>query len=145
MHDTLKHHFMDADVQLERLIRIYREHGSLTVACDFDNTLFDFHYEKERGERSEYDLSEIALLLRRLKTLGCFIIIWTANEDRAFVEQFLSEELVPYDTINEDPPYFKSSARKIYYNVLLDDASGLRETYLLLCRFIDSVSKPDSI
>lgn len=135
---------MHADVQLERLTRIYREHGSLTVACDFDNTLFDFHYEKEKTIRSMHDLSEIAVLLKRLKALGCFIIIWTANEDNAFISQFLSHAQIPYDTINEDPPYFKGKSRKIYYNVLLDDAAGLRETYLLLCRFINAIS-PNSI
>ena len=142
MHAPLKHHFMNADVQLERLTRIYREHGSLTVACDFDNTLFDFHYEKEKAKRSMHDLSEIAVLLRRLKALGCFIIIWTANEDNTFISQFLSHAQIPYDALNENPPFLKGSARKIYYNVLLDDAAGLRETYLLLCRFLDHITQP---
>lgn len=145
MHDPLKHHFMNADVQLERLLRIYREHGSLTVAVDFDNTLYDFHYRNEKAQRNEYDFSEIAELVRRLKAVNCFIIIWTANEDREFIKQFLAEQQIPYDLINEESPYFKGQERKIYYNVLLDDAAGLRETYLLLCQFIDSVSTPNSI
>lgn len=48
---------MDPDEQLKRLLRIHKEHGGLTVACDFDNTLFDFHYERKKHERREYDLS----------------------------------------------------------------------------------------
>lgn len=130
---------MNADEQLKRLIRIHQEHGGLTVAVDFDNTLFDYHYEKEKHLRVEYDFSEVYQLLRRLKTAGCRIIIWTANEDDAFIRQFLSERSIPFDAINENPPFFKSKSAKIYYNVLLDDAAGLRETYLLLCRFLDSL------
>ena len=59
MHSPLIHHFMNEDVQLERLLHIHAEHGGLTVAVDFDNTLFDYHYEKQKGVRSEYDFSEI--------------------------------------------------------------------------------------
>lgn len=143
MHGPLTHHFMHADVQLKRLIRINQEYGGLTVAVDFDNTLFDFHYEKERAERTEYDFSEIYTLLARLKAVGCFIVIWTANDDAAFIKHFLKTRAIPYDTINENPPYFKSTSAKIFYNVLLDDAAGLRETYILLCRFLETLSQPN--
>jgi hypothetical protein len=131
---------MDEDVQLRRLIQVHEEHGGLTVAVDLDNTLFDFHHEKEKHLRKEYDFSEVYTLLARLKAFGCYIIIWTANEDDEFVRTFLLERNIPYDAINENPPYFKSGSRKIFYNVLLDDAGGLRETYLLLCRFLEHVS-----
>lgn len=133
---------MDADEQLMRLLRIHHEHGGLTVACDFDNTLFDFHYEREKHLRQEYDLSEIHSLLVRLKAAGCYIIIWTASEDDAFVKRFLAQTNIPYDALNENPPFFKGKARKIYYNVLLDDAAGLRETYQLLTRFLNQISQP---
>lgn len=133
---------MNVEEQLKRLLRIHQDHGGLTVAVDFDNTLFDFHYEKEKGVRAEYDFTEMYLLLRRLKAIGCRIIIWTANEDDAFIRQYLSDRQIPFDTINENPPYFKSKSAKIFYNVLLDDAAGLRETYLLLCRFFEALTQP---
>lgn len=79
-------------------------------------------------------------LLRRLKAAGCFIIIWTANKDDEFVKRFCSEKQIPYDALNENPPFFKGIARKIYYNVRLDDAAGLRETYLLLSRFLNTIA-----
>jgi len=142
VHDSLIHHFMDADVQLERLIRVHQEHGGLTVAVDFDNTLYDFHYENEKSMRAKYDFSEIDALLRRLKAAKCFIAIWTANDDDELIKRILVERNIPYDAINENPPYFKSESRKIYYNVLLDDAAGLRETYLLLHRFIRAIAEP---
>jgi hypothetical protein len=131
---------MQVEETLARLLRVHREHGGLTVAVDFDNTLFDFHFEKERQLRAEYDFSEIHLLLQRLRECGCFIIIWTANEDEEFIKKFLAEKAIPYDAINANPPFFKSPSRKIYYNVLLDDAAGLRETYLTLLKFIQTIS-----
>ena len=144
MHDPLIHHFMSADEQEKRLLRIHVEHGGLTVAVDFDNTLFDFHFEKEKHVRAEYDFSEVYKLLARLRSVGCRIIIWTANEDDAFIKQFLAERSIPYDAINENPSFFTSKSRKIYYNVLLDDAAGLRETYLLLCRFLETLPQTQS-
>jgi hypothetical protein len=143
MHDPLIHHFMGAEVQLRRLLQIHEEHGGLTVAVDFDNTLFDFHHEKEKHVRGEYDFSEIYSLLLRLRHAGCYIIIWTANEDDEFIKRFCAERNIPYDAINENPPFFKSECRKIYYNVLLDDAAGLRETYFLLCQFLEALPKPN--
>ncbi len=142
MHDPLIHHFMNADVQLARLIRVHQEHGGLTVAVDFDNTLFDFHYENEKRVRGAYDFSEMYKLLVRLKAAGCFIIIWTGNDNDAFITQFLADRAIPYDAINQNPPYFKSRSPKIFYNVLLDDAAGLKETYLLLHRFLEAIAQP---
>jgi HAD superfamily phosphatase (TIGR01681 family) len=139
MHDPVKHHFMDRDETLKRLVRLYQTHGSIVVAVDFDNTLFDFHYEKEQRIRNEYDFTEIYTLLTDLKNAGCYIVIWTANEDTMFIRRFLKERNIPYDALNENPPFFKSTSRKIYYNVLLDDASGLLETYRMLCQFLRSI------
>ncbi len=144
MHDPLIHPYMSSDVVLERLLGVHRTHGALTVAVDFDNTLFDFHYERERRLRDEHDYGEVYDLLRRLKAVGCHIVVWTANQDEGFIARFLREREVPFDAINENPPYLKSTARKIFYNVLLDDAAGLRETYLTLRRFLEIVTNPSN-
>lgn len=141
MRNSLKHHFMSKRVQLTRLLEIFDEHKTLVVAVDFDNTLFDFHHNKEKHVRTEYDFSLLYTQLARLKDVGCYIIIWTANEDTDFIKRFLEEKKIPYDAINENPPFFKSTSRKIYYNVLLDDAAGLQETYLLLNRFLNTTER----
>ena len=140
MHDPVIHHFMDRGVNLERLLAIHKDHGGIVVAVDFDNTLFDFHYQKEKHLRKEYDFSEVYKLLARLKAAGCHIIVWTANENDELIKRFLEERKISYDAINENPPFFKSKSRKIYYNVLLDDAAGLRETYFLLTSFLSKLS-----
>lgn len=105
-----------------RLFDEYMKYGSLTIAYDFDNTVYDFH---KKGEI--YDM--IIKLLHDLKNIGCHLIVWTANEDVEFVMQYLHLMQIPYDGINENPPFYKSDQRKIYYNALLDDRAGLLQVY----------------
>lgn len=45
------------------------------------------------------------------------------------VIQLLKENDIPFDTINENPPFRNSSSRKIYANAFLDDRAGLLQSY----------------
>jgi hypothetical protein len=105
-----------------RLYNEYQKHGSLVIAYDFDNTVYDFH---NKGET--YDL--VIELLHDLKNIGCHLIVWTANADYQFVSSYLHMMQIPFDGINENPSFFKSDERKIYYNALLDDRAGLQQVY----------------
>jgi hypothetical protein len=101
------------------------------IAYDFDNTVFDYH-----GQGHDY--SEVMNLLRELKAsnISCGFIIWTAADDMDFVKKFLDEHELPYDLINENPPFFqKKNPRKIYANILLDDRAGLLSAYHQLVEF----------
>ncbi len=80
-------------------------------------------------------------LLKELKTIGCYLIVFTANEDENFVKAYCTNNKIPFNTINENPPFFKSSSRKIYYNILLDDRAGLREAYDHLKKLVEAVKK----
>ena len=57
------------------------------------------------------------------------MIVFTANDDEDFVKKYCNENKIPFDAINENPPFFKFKSRKIYYNILVDDRAGLREAY----------------
>lgn len=105
-----------------RLLDEYNKYKSLVIAYDFDNTLYDFH---KKGET----YFQVMKLLKDLKELGCFMICFTANKDKAFIEHHLSLYEIPWDAINENPPFFKCDERKIYFNALLDDRSGLLQVY----------------
>jgi predicted HAD superfamily phosphohydrolase YqeG len=105
-----------------RLKKEYEEYGSLVIAFDFDNTVFDFH---KKGETYE----QVIDLLKKLKEAGCYLIVFTANEDTRFITRYLLENQIPFDSINENPPFFKSKATKIYFNALLDDRAGLVQVY----------------
>ncbi|HEU5290684.1 MAG TPA: hypothetical protein VFU05_08595 [Cyclobacteriaceae bacterium] len=117
-----KHPYLSLDAGFERLLREYKTHRSLTVAVDFDNTVYDYH-------KTGMDCSEIIDLLQKLKSIGIYIIIWTASEDHSFIQAYCNRAEIPYDTINENPPFYTGKARKIYYNELLDDRAGLKESF----------------
>ena len=116
-----------------RLVSEYEEHKSLVVAYDFDNTVFDYH---SKG----HDYSMVIKLLRDLKEVGCYLIVFTANKDVEFVEEYCLKQKIPFDAINDNPPFFKSNSRKIYYNILLDDRAGLLQSYNMLNRLLDHLS-----
>jgi hydroxymethylpyrimidine pyrophosphatase-like HAD family hydrolase len=107
---------------LNRLWREYKEHGSITVAFDFDDTVYDFH---KKGREYPY----VIFLLQELKKAECYLICWTGNTDTEFVKKYLIENEIPFDSINENPPFYSSDSRKIYANAYLDDRAGLRQVY----------------
>jgi hypothetical protein len=113
-----------------RLLNEYERYGSLVVAYDFDNTVFDYF-----NEGHTYDM--VIQLLRDLKSIGCYLICFTANEDTQRIADFLTANDIPFDKINENPPFFTCKAGKIYYNALLDDRAGLWQVYHELRYIVD--------
>ncbi len=134
----MKHTFLNPETTYQRLEKEYIRYGSLVVAFDFDNTVFDYH-------QSGLDCSEIVDLLQKLKSINCFLIVWTANEDTDFVKDFCQKQRIPFDSINENPPFFKSTSRKIYYNELLDDRARLRESFDRLTKLYSHIMAEKSV
>jgi hydroxymethylpyrimidine pyrophosphatase-like HAD family hydrolase len=128
----MKHLFLNADFTYKRLLSEYQKYGSIVVAFDFDNTVYDYH-------KQGLDCSEIIDLLQKLKSINCSLIVWTANADEDFVRQYCLTHLIPFDAVNDNPPFFTGKSRKIYYNELLDDRAGLRESFDRLLKLYDSV------
>lgn len=116
----------------KRLLSEYNKYGSLVVAVDFDGTLYDFHNEG-------ITFYNVIDLLRELKKANCYIIIFTANDNTEFIENYLLENQIPYDGINENPSFFKGKSSKIYYNILLDDRAGLKEVYTQLLTLLTDI------
>lgn len=114
--------YLKPNASFLRLLAEYRKYKSLVIAYDFDNTLYDFH---KKGETYKM----VMTLLKELKSIGCYMICFTANEDTDFVLDYLKENQIPFDAINENPPFFKCEERKIYFNALLDDRAGLQQVY----------------
>ena len=125
-------YYLNTENTFNRLLKEYKEHKSLVVAYDFDNTVYDFHQEG-------HHYTDVIELLQALKKIGCYLIIFSANEDVSFIKQYCSQKDIPFDAINENPPFFTSKARKIYYNILLDDRAGLKEAYDSLTRLIKTI------
>jgi len=115
-----------------RLIEEYTKHGTLVVAFDFDDTVFDFH---KKGRI----YNDVINLLRELKSINCYLICWTGQEDADFVKGYLQENDIPFDAFNENPPFHKSTSRKIYANAYLDDRAGLKQVFKELNNLISIV------
>ena len=127
------HHPYLSDYEcFERLMAEYDKHKGLIVAFDFDNCVHDYH-------KQGHNYVEVIELIRAAKEIGCYLIVFTAEEDIDKVITFLNDNKIPFDTLNENPPFWKSTARKIYYNILLDDRAGLLSAYTQLKWVIDKV------
>ena len=104
----MKDQYLIHDASYERLLREYRKYGSLVIAFDFDNTIFDFH-----GEGHTYN--QVIDLLQKLHNINCYLICWTASEDEERIRNYMQENNVPFNSINENPPHFKNNkSKKIY-------------------------------
>jgi len=126
--------YLRVNSSYERLKSEYDKYGSIVVAFDFDNTVYDFHKEGHT-----YD--DVIQLLRNLKSIGCYLICFTASEEIEFIHNYLVYNKIPFDSINENPPFFKSNSKKIYYNVLLDDRAGLIQIYWELTKLYNECNK----
>jgi hypothetical protein len=134
MHDP----YLNDEACIERLVAEYRRHGSIAIAYDFDDTVYDFH-KKGRSYPA------LIALLREARAAGCHLIVWTGNEDRDFVERYLRDENIPYDAINEHPPFYQSGARKVYANLYLDDRAGLSAAFYHLEQMLATIAKDKEI
>jgi hypothetical protein len=115
---------------LKRLMDEYGKYGSLCVGFDFDGTVYDYH---KTG--AKYD--QVIELLRDLKQLNCKLICWTAQKDLPFVEQFLTENNIPFDGINTDGISLRWESRKPFFSALLDDRAGLIQVYNDLVKLVE--------
>ncbi len=115
-------YYLEQNNSFLRLQKEYKEHKSIVVAFDFDDTVYDYH---KKGRL----YNDVINLLTELKEIGCYLICWTGNTDYEFVEGYLNNNNIPFDSINEPPPFYKSQSRKIYANAYLDDRAGLKQVY----------------
>ena len=124
--------YLDRENSWSRLIEEYNKYGTLVVAFDFDDTVYDYH-KKGRMYR------DVINLLRELKTINCYLICLTGNNDACFVKKYLNENRIPFDALNENPPFHQSTSRKIYANAYLDDRGGLKQVFDELYKLVITV------
>lgn len=119
--------YLEENSSYNRLYEEYNRYGNLIVAVDFDDTLYDFH---SKG----YTYEKVSQLVRELYSLNCWIVIWTGNQNTKFVEKYLKERNIPYNSIDDEADVSKKLLkgrfpRKVYANVYLDDRAGLKQVY----------------
>lgn len=95
------------------------KYGSLKfVAVDFDNTITDSAKFPNIG-RLRFKAKD---LLLDLKKHGIIIIIWTCRtgEHQTDVSNWLTENQIPFDFINENP-HCKEAYQKVFADAYVDD------------------------
>lgn len=121
-----------------KILRLYNEwtrHPKLLIACDFDDTVFDFH-------KNDNDHTMVINLLKKCNELGFYVTLFTASkaERYDFMLKHMEELGVKIDAINKNVvelPY--GNHGKIYYNILLDDRAGLGQAYTVLSSIIEMI------
>ena len=118
-------YYLNYQNALYRLKQEYEKYGQIIIAYDYDDTIFDFH-----NVGRKYDL--VVNLLRAWNGRAKFICFSASPEERypAMLE-YITKNEIPCDKINESIEG-TPEGRKVYYNILLDDRSGLIQSYNLL-------------
>jgi len=118
--------------QVNRLVREWRKHEKLIIACDFDDTLRPYSLTDEDSvQRMEITLA----LLKRCISVGAHVIIFTSRREERFqeVRDWCKENELAIYGINvnvEGIPF--GNAQKPYANIYLDDRSGISEALMAL-------------
>lgn len=129
---NLTDEFLRPRVAFNRLLAEYKQYGSLVVGFDFDGTVHDYH--KTGGSHQQ-----VISLLRRLKSIGCKLVCWTAHPNLDYVNNYLVEHKIPFDSINEGGIPLQWESKKPFFSALLDDRAGLESMYndlLKLCEYV---------
>ena len=121
--------FFDTTKCIDRLYKQYLSTPRLIIAVDFDLTIFDFHNEG-------YEFPKIISLLKRCNNHNFYIVIFTSSKkDRYnFIEEYCKKINIKIDGINKnivETPYSEEGS-KIFFNLFLDDRSGLQQAYEIL-------------
>ena len=112
---------------IKRLVKEWVTHRSLIIAYDYDNTVFDYH-------NLGYEFKNIISILRECKKYGCKFIVFSCSPSERHSEMisYLTENEIPFDTINENIVKLHGGQGKVFYNILLDDRAGLKSAYSIL-------------
>lgn len=132
-----RYNFWNKEEQVDTLLLQYQKHGSLIVAVDFDDTVFD-SYNKGR------DFTPVHNLISRAKAVGCKIMVFTARNEMEFrhVIEYYNDINIEFDKLNDDIIILpQGKSRKPYFNILLDDKAGLMQSFEILLEVINIIEK----
>lgn len=127
-------YYLNNDNAINRLVEEWNKYGKIIIAYDFDNTVYDFH-------KKGFVYNDVISLLQRCEKVGAYFIVFTANNEMKIIKDYLEKNKIPYNKINENMKFIKFTARKIYYNILLDDRAGLQSAYECLLKAVKIIEK----
>lgn len=137
MNEEISDPYFSTDVCVERLLREWRKHGKLIVATDFDSTVFDYH---DLGFKHHTVID----ILKECSDLGFYICIFTGCGPNKYdsMKEYLGRFGVKVASVNCNPfPMPFGNHGKMYFNILLDDRSGIKQAYETLRKTLDIIKK----
>jgi len=128
-------YYLNTQNTKNRLKKELKEHGKLILAVDFDSTIYDYH-------NNGHSFNNVIDLLRRWRQYS-YIVIFSASPPSRYkqMQDYMYENNIPFDKINENVVDGVPKGAKIYYNALLDDRAGLREVYDILVDLIEEIEE----
>lgn len=129
----MKHPYFNKGA-IKRLYADYLKYGSLYIAFDFDNTVWDYDTWGNKYEYHEGTChGQMVYLLQQAQMLGMKLILWTScptiedQHKKVIICQRLG--IMP-DYVNCSP--LSPGAVKPHFNLLLDDRAGLESAVEIL-------------
>lgn len=129
------------DGAIEKLYNDWTKYGTLFIAFDFDNTIWNFRkYENNYEDNPEAVYWDIVNLLKKAKKLGMKLILWTSCPNK--MDEITKNDLcrawgIEPDYINWSP--LSPGATKPHFNLLLDDRAGLESAVYILNKLIERI------
>lgn len=118
----------------QRLYNDYKKYGTLIIALDYDNTIFDFF---NKG----LIFNDVISLVKECSNIGMKIVIYTASQEYDKIETYCKKIGLKIEGININILEQFAKSGKIYYNILLDDRAGLASAYNQLNWVLDRIKE----
>ncbi len=125
--------------QVERLVAEWLKHGTLIIACDYDDTLCPFQL---KGQEHEQRYDHLIGLLLECQNASADIILNTASAPDRWTEMrsFCEHHGLRIADVNHNMPGLKYGHHgKVYANIYLDDRAGIGEATNVLREALDQV------
>lgn len=131
-------------ILLNKIARAYETHGSLIVGVDFDDTIFPFTEDEENVKRCVRVKSLLRELKKTIENKGgkCIICLYTVANSQSlkYKEEIMYLYGLKPDYINESPLDKNwGNPKKPFFNILLDDKTGLNDTIETLTKFLKTI------
>lgn len=131
------------ELLLACLIKQYKDHGSLLISFDFDDTVSMFSVDE--GYKRLHLINRALLALRFAAKQGHKLICYTANPNVEHIKTYCKFNNIQIDYLNRSP--VENGGGKIYYNIFLDDKCGLKsatDTLLAALSKIQELQTPEN-
>lgn len=125
--------FFNSSHILDRLFREYEDGEEMFIAFDFDDTVYDY---AETGDSHD----KVIDILKWAQRLEFPLILFTVREGERlkFAEKYVEDLGIKVTYVNTNPI---EDSRKPFFNILLDDRCGLKQSYECLHMFLYQLEK----